>query len=71
MYFFIIQGLVVPVLRNVGSMNYADIEKGIAALGEKAKHNLWREPCQKDKKPTSIVHLRSIEIRRSESIEIR
>ena len=35
-----IQGLVVPVLRNVGSMNYADIEKGIAALGEKAKHNL-------------------------------
>ena len=29
----------VPVLRNVESMNYADIEKGIAALGEKAKHN--------------------------------
>jgi len=33
------KGLVVPVLRNVESMNYADIEKGIAALGEKAKHN--------------------------------
>lgn len=33
------QGLVVPVLRNVEAMNYADIEKGIAALGEKAKNN--------------------------------
>lgn len=31
------KGLVVPVLRNVESMNYADIELGIAALGEKAK----------------------------------
>ena len=29
----------VPVLRNVESMNYADIEKGIAALGAKAKNN--------------------------------
>lgn len=26
-----------PVLRNVESMSYADIEKGIAALGEKAR----------------------------------
>jgi len=33
------KGLVVPVLRNVESMNYADIEKGIAALGKKAKNN--------------------------------
>lgn len=33
------QGLVVPVLRNVQDMNYADIEKGIMALGEKAKKN--------------------------------
>merc|ERR1712203_572138 len=33
------KGLVVPVLRNVQDMNYADIEKGIAALGEKAKKN--------------------------------
>lgn len=33
------QGLVVPVLRNTETMNYADIEKGIAALGEKAKKN--------------------------------
>lgn len=33
------KGLVVPVLRNVQDMNYADIEKGINALGEKAKHN--------------------------------
>jgi len=33
------KGLVVPVLRNVQDMNYADIEKGIMALGEKAKHN--------------------------------
>ena len=33
------QGLVVPVLRNVGDMSYADIEKGIAALGQKAKNN--------------------------------
>ena len=28
-----------PVLRNLEKMNYADIEKGIAALGEKAKKN--------------------------------
>jgi len=33
------KGLVVPVLRNLEKMNYADIEKGIAALGEKAKKN--------------------------------
>jgi len=33
------KGLVVPVLRNVGDMSYADIEKGIAALGQKAKNN--------------------------------
>jgi len=33
------KGLVVPVLRNVQDMNYADIEKGIAALGDKAKKN--------------------------------
>jgi pyruvate/2-oxoglutarate dehydrogenase complex dihydrolipoamide acyltransferase (E2) component len=29
----------VPVLRNVQDMDYADVEKGIAALGEKAKKN--------------------------------
>lgn len=29
----------VPVLRNVETMNYADIELGIAALGEKARKN--------------------------------
>merc|ERR1712096_555756 len=33
------KGLVVPVLRNVSDMGYADIEKGIAALGQKAKNN--------------------------------
>jgi len=33
------KGLVVPVLRNVSDMSYADIEKGIAALGQKAKNN--------------------------------
>ena len=33
------QGLVVPVLRNVQDMNYAEIEKGLVALGEKAKKN--------------------------------
>lgn len=33
------KGLVVPVLRNAQDMNYADIEKGIAALGEKARNN--------------------------------
>lgn len=32
------KGLVVPVLRNVQDMNFADIELGIAALGEKAKN---------------------------------
>ena len=36
---FFFQGLVVPVLRNAQDMNYADIEKGIMALGEKAKKN--------------------------------
>lgn len=34
---FIFQGLVVPVVRNVESMNYAEIELAIAALGEKAR----------------------------------
>jgi 2-oxoglutarate dehydrogenase E2 component (dihydrolipoamide succinyltransferase) len=33
------KGLVVPILRNVQDMNYAEIEKGIAALGAKAKNN--------------------------------
>merc|ERR1712112_24163 len=33
------KGLVVPVLRNAEGMTYADIEKGIAALGQKAKNN--------------------------------
>lgn len=33
------KGLVVPVLRNVESKNFADIEIAIAALGEKAKRN--------------------------------
>ncbi|KAG5670365.1 hypothetical protein PVAND_000636 [Polypedilum vanderplanki] len=32
------KGLVVPVLRNVESMNYAEIELGINALGEKARN---------------------------------
>lgn len=31
------KGLVVPVIRNVGDMNYAEIEKAINALGEKAR----------------------------------
>lgn len=31
------KGLVVPVVRNVESMNYAEIELAIAALGDKAK----------------------------------
>lgn len=33
------KGLVVPVLRNIERMNYAEIEKEIAALGEKARLN--------------------------------
>ncbi|RCN49701.1 dihydrolipoyllysine-residue succinyltransferase, E2 component of oxoglutarate dehydrogenase complex [Ancylostoma caninum] len=33
------KGLVVPVLRNVESMNYAQIEMELAALGEKARDN--------------------------------
>merc|ERR1711862_216184 len=33
------KGLVVPVLRNCQDMSHADIEKGIAALGKKAKNN--------------------------------
>ena len=39
MSYVVFQGLVVPVMRNVEGMNYADIEKGIAALGQKAKNN--------------------------------
>lgn len=34
------QGLVVPVLRNVETMNYADIEKTTAELGEKVSGTL-------------------------------
>lgn len=34
------KGLVVPVLRNVERMNYAEIELGINALGEKAKKGM-------------------------------
>jgi len=34
---FRLQGLVVPVLRNVETMNYADIEKAIAELGQKVR----------------------------------
>ncbi|CAF1086127.1 unnamed protein product [Rotaria sp. Silwood1] len=33
------KGLVVPVLRNVEKMNYADIERAINEFGEKAKNN--------------------------------
>ncbi|CAB1436234.1 unnamed protein product [Pleuronectes platessa] len=33
------KGLVVPVIRNVGGMNFADIEKTINLLGEKARKN--------------------------------
>ncbi|CAI4222907.1 unnamed protein product [Auanema sp. JU1783] len=33
------KGLVVPVLRNVESMNYAQVELELAALGEKARDN--------------------------------
>lgn len=39
------KGLVVPVLRNVEGMSYADIELGIAALGEKAKSGKIRTCC--------------------------
>lgn len=37
-----LQGLVVPVIRNVESMNYADIERTISELGEKVK---WKAAC--------------------------
>ncbi|XP_078473086.1 dihydrolipoyllysine-residue succinyltransferase component of 2-oxoglutarate dehydrogenase complex, mitochondrial isoform X1 [Lampetra planeri] len=33
------KGLVVPVLRNVGPMNFADIERAIFEMGEKARKN--------------------------------
>uniref|UniRef100_A0ABI8ACZ6 Dihydrolipoyllysine-residue succinyltransferase component of 2-oxoglutarate dehydrogenase complex, mitochondrial n=1 Tax=Felis catus TaxID=9685 RepID=A0ABI8ACZ6_FELCA len=33
------RGLVVPVIRNVEAMNYADIERAISELGEKARKN--------------------------------
>ena len=35
--FYFHQGLVVPVIRNVETMNYADIERTISELGEKVK----------------------------------
>lgn len=35
--FHFCQGLVVPVIRNVETMNYADIERTINELGEKVK----------------------------------
>lgn len=38
------QGLVVPVIRNVEGMNYADIEKVIAELGEKVRTRLFTRP---------------------------
>uniref|UniRef100_A0A8C7LW05 Dihydrolipoamide acetyltransferase component of pyruvate dehydrogenase complex n=1 Tax=Oncorhynchus mykiss TaxID=8022 RepID=A0A8C7LW05_ONCMY len=34
------KGLVVPVIRNVETMNFADIEKTINGLGEKARNNV-------------------------------
>ena len=33
------RGLVVPVLRNAGSLSFADIERGIADFAERARHN--------------------------------
>ena len=33
------KGLVVPVLRDLGDKNYAEIEQALSALGEKAKNN--------------------------------
>jgi len=33
------RGLVVPILRNADQLNLAEIEKAVAALGEKAKSN--------------------------------
>lgn len=36
------KGLVVPVVRNVESMNFADIELALAALGEKARKGLLK-----------------------------
>ena len=35
----LVKGLVVPVLRNVERMSYADIEKEIAALSDRARQN--------------------------------
>lgn len=34
------QGLVVPVLRNVEKMNYAEIERTISDFGDKVKHSI-------------------------------
>ena len=36
----IVQGLVVPVLRDVGNMNYSEIEKALNELGEKVNINM-------------------------------
>lgn len=37
LFFFFSQGLVVPVIRNVEGMNFADIENAINLLGEKVR----------------------------------
>ena len=39
------KGLVVPVLRNVEKMNYAQIEKAISEVGEKARNNQFSSNC--------------------------
>lgn len=36
---FLLKGLVVPVVRNCEKMSYADIEKEIGSLGERARLN--------------------------------
>lgn len=37
LFCFLLQGLVVPVMRNVENMNYAEIEKSLNELGEKVR----------------------------------
>lgn len=41
-FFCSLQGLVVPVIRNVEAMNFADIERAINELGEKVMSDSGR-----------------------------
>ena len=54
------QGLVVPVIRNVEEMNYADIEKAINALGEKVLSLIKCQMIKTDSVQSSSNYLQKL-----------